>query len=77
MPRNTDSDIVVVRNLFLYKETDYAVLVGKPGLGRYDKLGKTFIPSSLIEHNEWKGEGTISDIEIPRWLAEDREFDYE
>jgi hypothetical protein len=68
---------VVLRNQKLYAETDKAVLIGSPQCGNHSDVGKTWIPSTFIEWNEWEGVGTVSDVELPQWICEQRDLEYE
>lgn len=70
---------VTIKNLEIYHVTENAVLFGPPGLiphGNNDSK-KFFIPAGLISHRTGYEIGEITDIEIPKWLAEKKELDFD
>lgn len=69
--------IVVVREQKLFRETEKAVYIGSPQSGDHTEIGKNWIPSSLISWNEWDGVGTVSDVELPWWVADQKGLTYE
>lgn len=72
------SDIVTVKKQKLFHETDSAILVGPPHLPMRGKAGKTWIPATFVQPPYPFNEiGEVADIEIPKWVAEQRELDYE
>jgi len=56
-------------DLMVYHETELAYLMGEPGADRYDAV---WIPKSQLEDDYEVGE--VSEVEMPRWLAIDKEL---
>ena len=73
----SNNGIVVVSNVKLFAESDQAICIGpKHQLQRNDK-DKTWIPMSLIESTTFDGVGSIGDLEIPQWLTDQKELEYD
>lgn len=71
---------LVVCDVQLYAETEKAIRVGKPGLrpqSIYDEKEKPWLPSALVMHSTLNGVGSVGSIEIPRYLAEQKELEYD
>lgn len=59
----------------VYRSTDKAHLIGEPGLLDSDTDQMEWLPESLIMHRK-DLPGNKVELEIPRWLANQRELDY-
>ena len=71
-------EAVLLKRQQLYAETDSAICIGRPGLKTEEafKVGKTWIPSSLVLHNTFNGVGSVSDVEVYKWFAEKENLEY-
>ena len=71
------SELVVVKGLKKYQETDAAILVGPPGLKPYAPYddGKVWVPLGIINHTTERKDSLI-DIEVPQWFAERKDLQY-
>jgi len=73
-------NIVTVKKMELYANTDKSILIGPPGLKRKSRtyIGKTWVPIVFIEKPFPFGNiGDVRDVNIPRWVAEQNDFNYE
>lgn len=73
-------DIVLVRNLRLFAETDKAILLGACHLkvNSITDLGKEWVPLVFIESPfPFDDIGDVADVEMPRWIADQKDFSYE
>lgn len=69
---NRDSSALFSFNLYVYKETDKAILIENGNFNEktMDECFKEiWIPKSMVEFTEMK-ENNFCDIKIPRWLCE-------
>lgn len=74
----SSEDLVVVKNQKLFHETDAAILIGPPHLPTRARNGKTWIPIAFVNSPYPFNEiGDVADVELPRWVAEQRDLDYE
>lgn len=77
MSRN---DFVILKNWKLFIETDKAILIGdkRTPLHYSGMKGKVWIPRVFVsDPYPFNDIGSIADVEIPRWVAEQNDLDYE
>jgi hypothetical protein len=68
---NNRRDIVTVGGMELIRSTE------KAGLYVGDDGSEVWIPFSQLSHGSIDTDGQSGEIYIPRWLAEDKELEYE
>ena len=69
------SETVTIENLELYAETELAILVGPPSLKRGStSKDQNLVPRTFLIHSDLNFVGDIGSIEIPRWVAEQKEL---
>lgn len=69
-----NDDIVVVKRMRVDKETEKAALVNT---ARGANIHAEWVPYSLVTFHEIANEPNLFDLEMPRWLAEKKDFNYE
>lgn len=69
-------ELVVVKNQRLFQETDKAILVGPNRQKPNRQPINYWIPLDFISHSKFDGVGSTSDIEIPRWLAIEKDMEF-
>jgi len=67
-------DLVTVENVKLIAETDKALGVG---LGEEAIRVEIWLPKSQIDRQTMKKKGDVGEVDIPRWLAEKNNLEYE
>lgn len=73
---NDRNRLVCCQNLVLHAETDKALLVGPNDSRRATQIGRAWIPAVFISHNTFDGVGSVGEIEIPWWVADQKELAY-
>lgn len=68
---NSKYSIVLVKNVTLIRSTD------KAGLYQTEDGEEFWIPWSQLKDFSVDKDGDTGDIRIPRWMAEDKELDFE
>ncbi len=77
---SNNEDTVIVKDRKLLRETENAVCLGGKNTPLHSQgmTGKVWIPVTFIESPfPFNNVGEVADIEIPRWVAEQKELDYE
>lgn len=74
----SNTDLVTVSGLILLAESDKAI-----GVALFDPEGcaqppvEFWIPKSQIDRQTMTKKGSIGEVDIPRWLAEKHDMDYQ
>jgi hypothetical protein len=71
------SDLVTVQNLVLLVETDKALGVAIVEDGQKKSKVEFWLPKSQVDRCTMKVKGEIGEVDVPRWLAEKNDLEYE
>jgi hypothetical protein len=71
------NDLVTVSNLILLAETDKAYGVAVIEDAEEKKTVEYWLPKSKIDRITMKKRGDIGEVDVPRWLAEKNNLEYE
>jgi hypothetical protein len=72
-----DSDLVTVKELILLVTTDKAFGVASVEEGKTKSKVELWLPKSQVDRCTMKKKGDVGEVDIPRWLAEKNDLDYE
>ena len=70
-------DLVTVNNLILLVTTDKAFGVAHDEEGVKKEKVELWLPKSQVDRITMKKKGEVGEVDIPRWLAEKNDLDYE
>lgn len=70
-------DLVTVKNLILLVTTDKAYGVSLIEEGEIKTKVEFWFPKSQVDRITMKKKNEVGEIDIPRWLAEKHDLDYE
>jgi hypothetical protein len=72
-----NSDLVTIKELILLTTTDKALGVAFVEEGKVKDKVELWIPKSQVDRCTMKKKGDVGEVDVPRWLAEKNDLDYE